>query len=419
MNYKKEVIGDNIGFSTIIDEKFNTCFLSVKFITELSSEYTAENEIISTLLAMSNSKIKSLSEMNEALLDLYSAHISGRTNTVGYAQVITFSASWVCDRFALENENITESILEIVHDCIFSPNAENGAFDNKSFRISQKYLIDNINSILNDKREYAIMQAKKTAFRGEPVENSFIEIEDAEKITPESVFTAYKHLLETSQIEIFYVTPEENPVVAEMFRKGFSEITRNSRQYTIYNDSPIKAEPEKVTEELTVNQSKMILLLKSDSDDSHALNMLSIILGGTPVSKFFVNVREKLSLCYYCSCRYIKNNVLLIDSGVDKDNIQKTYDEIFNQIEEISNGNVSEEDIQVVLNAIDDSLLSVGDTPYQYASWYFERFCDGEIITPEQYFEKFCSVTKESIINAAKSLKPDTSYYLINKEVSE
>ncbi|MDE7363923.1 MAG: insulinase family protein [Ruminococcus sp.] len=419
MNYKREVIGDNIGFSTIIDEKFNTCSLSVKFITELDSGYTAENEMLSGMLSMSNGKIKSFSEMNKTMQELYAASISGRTNTVGYTQVITFSASWICNRFALENENITESMLEIVHDCIFSPNTENSAFDSKNFKICQKCLIDDINSILNDKREYAIMQAKKTAFKGEPIENSFIEIEDAEKVTPESVFKAYEHLLETSQIEIFYVAPEENTAVSEMFRKGFSEITRNSRQYTIYSNSPIKAKPEKVTEELPVNQSKMILLLKSDSDDSYAMNMLSIILGGTPVSKLFMNVREKLSLCYYCSCRYIKNNVILIESGVDKENIQKAYDEIFNQIEEIRNGNISEEEMQAVIKAIDDSLSGVGDTPVQYVNWYFDRFCAGEIITPHQYFDKFCSVTKESIIDTAKSLKPDTSYYLINKEISE
>ena len=419
MNYKREIIGDNIGFSTIIDEKFNTCSLSVKFITELSSEYTAENEIVSSLLSMSNSKIKSLSEMNKTMQELYAASISGRTNTIGYTQVITFSASWICDRFALENENITESMLEIVHDCIFSPNTENGAFDSKNFKICQKCLIDDINSILNDKREYAIMQAKKTAFKGEPIENSFIEIEDAEKVTPESVFRAYEHLLETSQIEIFYVAPEENTAVAEMFRKGFSEITRNSHQYTIYSNSPIKVEPEKVTEELPVNQSKMILLLKGETDDSYAMNMLSIILGGTPVSKLFMNVREKLSLCYYCSCRYIKNNVILIDSGVDKENIQKAYDEISNQIEEIRNGNISEEEMQAVIKAIDDSLSGVGDTSVQYVNWYFDRFCNGDIITPQQYFDKFCSVTKESIINTAKAIKPDTSYYLINKEISE
>lgn len=419
MNYKREVISDNIGFSTIIDEKFNTCSLSVKFITELSSEYTAENEILSGLLSMSNGKIKSLSEMNKTMQELYAASISGRTNTVGYTQVITFSASWICDRFALENENITESMLEIVHDCIFSPNTENSAFDSKNFKICQKCLIDDINSILNDKREYAIIQAKKTAFKGEPVENSFIEIEDAEKVTPESVFRAYKHLLEASQIEIYYVAPEENTAVAEMFRKGFSEITRNSRQYTIYSNSPIKAEPEKVTEELPLNQSKMILLLKGETDDSYAMNMLSIILGGTPVSKLFMNVREKLSLCYYCSCRYIKNNVILIDSGVDKENIQKAYDEIFNQIEEIRNGNISEEEIQAVIKAIDDSLSGIGDTPVQYVNWYFDRFCNGDTITPQQYFDKFCSVTKESIINTAKSIKPDTSYHLINKEISE
>ena len=64
MNYKRESIGDNIGFSTITDEKFNTCSLYIRFITELDSETAAENTIAVGMLSISNSTLKTMAEMN-------------------------------------------------------------------------------------------------------------------------------------------------------------------------------------------------------------------------------------------------------------------------------------------------------------------------------------------------------------------
>ena len=36
--------------------------------------------------------------------------------------------------------------------------------------------------------------------------------------------------------------------------------------------------------------------------DRYAGVVLSMILGGMTTSRFFSNIREKQSLCYYCSC---------------------------------------------------------------------------------------------------------------------
>lgn len=69
--------------------------------------------------------------------------------------------------------------------------------------------------------------------------------------------------------------------------------------------------------------------------------------------------------------------------------------------------------------SIENALAAVGDTPSSYSLWYFERFCEGSIITPEQQLEAFKSVTKERIIEAAKSLKLDSVYLMLNKEAQE
>lgn len=421
MNYKREIIGDNIGFSTVIDKKFNTCSLYVRFITELSEENSAVNSVISALPAMSNSRYKTIGELSDAVAELYGASITSFSNKRGDAQIIGLSASWICNRFALENEDITAKMLEIIHDCIFSPNAENGEFDSTTFKISQKNIIDAIESQLNDKRSYSVNQAYKLAFRGEPAGNTNLgTIEQAESVTPESGFRAYMNLLETAQIEIFYIAPEENNSVADMFRRSFEKINRNSHEYTISSKSPLKTEPENITEEFDVNQSKMVLVLKSDSDDRFAINVFSTILGGTPVSKLFANVREKMSLCYYCSSGfYAEKNAVIIESGVDRANIDKAYNEIFHQIDEIRNGNISDEEIQSALLALDNVYSGIGDTPSQCFSWYFGRFCTNDIMTPQEYVQKFFEVTKDRIIKAAESFRLDSSYYMLNKENAE
>lgn len=421
MNYKREVIGDNIGFSTIVDEKFNTCSLYVRFITELSEETAPVNSVISALPAMSNSRFKTIGELNDAVSELYGASLTAFSNKRGDAQIIGLSASWICNRFALENEDITAEMLDIIHDCIFSPDIENGGFNNTNFKISQKNIIDSIESELNDKRVYSVNQAYKLAFIGEPAGNSNRgTVEQAESVTAESGLKAYMNLLETAQVEIFYVAPEENNEVAEMFRNGFAEISRNSCEYTICSKSPLKTVPENVTEEFDVNQSKMVIALKSNSDDRFASDMFSMILGGTPVSKLFANVREKMSLCYYCSSNfYAEKNTIIIESGVDRANIDKAYNEIIHQIDEIRNGNISDEEMQSALLMLDNAYSGIGDTPNQYFSWYFSRFCLGDSITPQEYLQKLSEVTKERIIQAAESFRLDSSYYMLNKENAE
>lgn len=52
------------------------------------------------------------------------------------------------------------------------------------------------------------------------------------------------------------------------------------------------------------------------------------MFGGTPFSRLFVNVREKLSLCYYCAARFDRiTGIMLVDSGVEAQNREKAQAE--------------------------------------------------------------------------------------------
>lgn len=418
MNFKQTSLGDNIGFSTVVDEKFKTCSLFIRFFTELQPDKAPANSLASNCIAASNRDLPSIALMNEKLSSLYGASISSYSTARGDLQIINFSSSWIHDRFALENEPITAEMLKIISGCIFSQNASGGAFSEDIFKISKKELLDSIDSELNDKRTYINIKAEQLAFRGEPAANRITGTkEQVNSLTASDAYNAYLNILRTARIEIFYVAPEEDPDVAETFRKAFENIKREPEELTFNTPSPLKETPETVTEEMDVNQCKIALCFKSDSDDIYALKLVNNIFGGTVVSRLFVNVREKMSLCYYCISTFnVPKNSFIVESGVEKANIKKTCDEILRQLDDIKNGNISDSELEQTLLILDNSLSSIGNTPSSYFSWFNSCICNGKMITPEQASELYHSITKERLVEAARSIKLDSMYYMVNKE---
>jgi len=421
MKYNRTEIAENIGFSTVIDEKFKTAQISVKFITELDGKTSAENTVGIGILTTTNGKIKTIAEMTKKLSSLYGASISSSSTKTGDLQILGVSASWIVNEYAIDGEDIEGEMLGIVRDSIFFPDAENGSFNPDTFKIEKKELLDRIEAEINNKRGYALAKGGELAYKGEPAEfSAYGNKESAEAVTPQTAYRAYLNILKTAQVEIMYVSPHENSAFEEMFREYFGKTERCSRKNTFRAVSPVKSEIAELSEEMDVRQCKMVMNFKSDSDDIVALGVLNLIYGATPVSKLFMNVREKMSLCYYCASRYSNiKNTICVDSGVEKSNIEKAKAEIIHQLEEIKNGNISDEEIQSALLALDNSLTSVGDTPSSYSKWYFDRFCSGKILTPEEYFNDYRNITKARIVQAAASMKLDSIYYMLNKEVSE
>ena len=418
MKYDRIEIGDKIGLTTIIDEKFKSSLLTVRFIIPLDKKSTSDNAIGFSILSDANSQHKTIAELSEVLSELYGSSISSFTRKRGDLQILGITSSWLSNRYAIYGEDIQGGMLKIFSDCLFSPNATDGAFDDELFNIEQKELFDRIEAELNSKRSYAFARAAAVAFRDEPAANySYGTRETAEASTAASAYAAYRHILETAVIEASYVSADPDPKIEEMLRKGFAAVERHPLPVQFISRSPLKPEPETVSEEFDVRQCKMVLTLKTPSEDIYAMKLLSIILGETATSKLFRNVREKLSLCYYCSCSVsMTKGTLIIDSGVERSNIEKAKAEILAQLDEVCRGEITDEEINSALLYTDNALCQIGDTMSSYSGWYFERLCDGEVLTPQEIFSRYSNVTRERLTEAAKSLKLDSVYLMLDKE---
>lgn len=411
-------IADGVYFSSITDKRYKKNLISVAFSTQLSEDTATENVIVPVLLTKCNSKLPTYKAFNNKMSRLYASGIGGTAGRQYDLQTISFGAYYLDDIYALSGEKMTGIMTDILIDCLTSPVTENGVFSEKFVELEKKTVIDNIETAINDKRSYAIERAMKTICKGEPASVcSYGTVEKAKLITSDSAYKAYRRMLETMPCEIICTGCSDFDGVAEKFAAAFEKIGRHDIENTTIALSPVKTQTEEVTERLTVNQSKLVLGFKSHSDDDAALVLLQKIFGGTTSSKLFRNVREKMALCYYCSAaRNDLKGIMLVNSGVENENIEKTKEAVIDQLEEIKNGNFTNEDISFAEMAIKNDFKSVADSAGNVSNWYFDCIRKNDIVTPEEKLGRYLGVSKERIIAAAKSMVLDSVYVLTGNE---
>ena len=170
-----------------------------------------------------------------------------------------------------------------------------------------------------------------------------------------------------------------------------------------------------MTEEQPVTQSKLSLGFRMDTQRGERVlfQLMNAVLGGTASSKLFQNVREKESLCYYCSSGFSWSSCsLTIDSGVDTVNMDRTEEAIFQQIEAMQRGEVTEEELLYAKLALKNSMGSLQDSLHSVENWYLGRTFDLPGQTPEQAAELLMSYTVEDVVEAARRLEPAVVYRL-------
>ena len=421
LNIKREIIADGVAFSEIVDKKIKTSVLKIKFITGLSEKDAPLNSMAAMLIGASNSKIRTYSEMSDRLNALYGSSVYTDTSKSGDCQFISFTADCIDNRFALGSEDILGELLDIARDCIFSPNVSDGGFDRSEFELKRRELIESIQAEINNKRGYALLQAQKHIFRDEPCSfPQYGTVENAQKITPEEVYRAFERLVKTAVTEIYFVSASENPSVKERFRKAFSDIERKPQKIRLRTVSPLKDEVCCASDTVEMKQSKVIMAFKTENENRHACTVASRMFGGTTFSKLFTNVREKMSLCYYCSAGYVySKGTMLVDSGVEKENTEKLTAEVQNQLNALKNGDFTDDELRDTKLYMINAVKSVNDSPNQIINWYFSGYCTGDMISPEEYTRQINAVTREEVTEAAKSFTLDTIYVMEAAEGSD
>jgi predicted Zn-dependent peptidase len=414
----RKQIAPGVFLSIITDPRFKHNRVSVNFLTQLKDTTASANAVVHKVLTNSCRAYPDLRSLNAMLSSLYAARLSGGVGSLGDTQYIEFSIKTIDTRYALEGEDITGAGVKILLDCLFDPllNAGGDAFVESVVATERQACVDTIEAELNDKRTYAVRQAMRLLCEGEPAANApHGTIEGVTAVNAQSAYEVYRNLLETARVEIICVGCNDFSTADEILTREFGKITRSQMQDCYSEASAAKLETCTHSENMDVNQSKMVLGFKCDSTDSDALSLMTKIYGGSATSKLFENVREKMSLCYYCWARFHDSKKLIIgECGVEKANIETAKDEILAQLEAMGNSDFTESELNQAVLSLENDLKLINDSLSGTKSWYLSHIYLCDIITPEQAIERYRAVAKnrERIVKAAQSVKLDTVYIL-------
>lgn len=418
---QRREIGKAIYLSRFTDKRAKFNVVSVNFITPISEETVSEYSVLARVLAHSNSKYPAYDILNNKLSSLYAARLDCNVMTANDVQFISFTCEYIDNKYAFDNERVSIEAMNILMSCIFDPIIENGGLSEKITKLECQSVIDDINSELSNKDSYASLRFYETLFEGEPAAISSLgSISKVKQITPKSLLKAYQRLLTHCRAEIICAGSSDFEDERKILSEAFSKLRREDIFSFASKPSPLKEKPKQVTDYMPLSQSKLIMGYKTDCKNQPALRLMSDMLGGSPTSKLFVNVREKLSLCYYCwSYLNCIKGALFVSSGVDKANIEKTARQIELQISKLKDGDFTDEELEQIKIYRSNFLRAYNDSVKHMGVWYLIRIYEDDIKAPEDVIEEDKQVTRDEIIEAAVSLGLDTVYVLTESEKAE
>ncbi len=380
----------------------------------------ADYSVVPYILVDSCEKYPDYTQLSMRFAELYGASMGDSTSTLGDMRCTGLSVSSIDDRYALEGEQLEYGICELLLECLLHPLTEGEAFSAQTTSLMKSQLIDAIDSVINDKRVYAAQRAAEFAFAGEPMARGIQGThEEAEAITPKSAYSAYRSMLERGVIEISAVGCSDFAETERLLTEAFLKLERGEIYSLHTSPSVLKAQPQEITENMQMQQAVLRMYFKApENTDRFAALLLSMILGGMTTSRFFSNIREKQSLCYYCSS--VSNRfkcVITAYAGVEPHNVSRTREAVLAEFRDICENGVSEEELSRAKLEIINDARSMYDGVKAISTWYSSQIMDSTLYTPEEYIAELEKVTPQRIQESCRRFSPDTFYTVMPQEV--
>ena len=415
---------EGIKIHKIETNQFKTNLYAVFLATPLSRENVTKDALIAAVLRRGTMSIPSQDKISKELEEMYGASFDCGIEKTGDNHIIKFYLEALNEEFLPEKEELTQKCINILLDIVTNPLIENNGFKKEYVDSEKENLKQIINGKIDNKSRYALDRCIEEIFKGEPYGlYKYGYIEDLENITPESLYEYYKKLIQNCKIDIYYSGLFNDNKTEEIINKKLQENKIESRkaEYIVNNETTEKKnieQPKIIEDSMDITQGKLVLGLQindNNKDSRFAASVYNAVLGGGANSKLFQNVREKNSLAYTASSSYIRTkNIILIHCGIDIDKYKKALETIKEQLEDMTKGNFTDEDVEDSKKLIISSIKSISAEQDTEITYDYGQELSSEHMTIKEYEEKIQNTTREQIIEIANKININTIYFLKN-----
>lgn len=392
----------------ISSNKFSDVSVAIRTQLPLErSTITAYNILVymlKTKTELFKTKQALISNLNEA----YGMKLACGLSSYGADLILTTRIQYIRSDW-IEEEDYIHKVKEITDQVLF-----HSVLDEASFE-EAKYLYRNkLTRILDDPDGLAIYTCLTTLNTNHeisiPIQGSLDDLDQLTLQDIQNVYSAYlkadKHILVCGCLD-------------EEMKTYLERMDSSSKLNSTRSLLPILDYQEEIIEK-NISQSSIALVYATSTDilseDYYKMFVMNSLLGQSPTSLLFEEVREKHSLCYSISSYLIQfDGALIITLGTNKENIEKAIDLINQQIQRIIDLDFDPELLNTAKKDCIDSLIVAQDYPFSQID---QRFMDVLLSRDTDRDEKIKNIQKvslEDVSAAAKKLKKISS--VIVKEV--
>jgi len=421
MEFQKVSIDQGFDLYVAPTDKFKTTWLKLVLRRSLNADEHSLNAVLPFVLRRGTRRHPTARDIARCMEELYGAQFGADVGKIGETQQIELGASVADEQFLPERIGSTEKVVAFLAEALLDPALENGVFRAEYVTQEAEILRRRIESLINDRRRYAVNRLREEMCKDEPFGlNAYGDVEQLRRVTPEGLYEHYRHVLETSPVDMFVVGPVDPDEAAAMVRRHFRLPRGRIRQPgPVVVRTPGKERT--VVEHRDVQQGVLVMGLRTGvrypDDDYPALQVYNGILGAFPHSKLFVNVRERASLAYYTWSQLEgTKGVMMITAGIAVEKYRQALGIVREQLEAVAAGDVTDAELEQTKKGLINALLSGRDSPSRIMGSRLLGIINGRLRPVDEHIEELKAVTVEDVRRVAARVRPDTIYFLRSPE---
>ena len=398
-------------------DKFKTISIDINFYRKIKEDEVTKRNLLKMILLDSNNDYKTERELIIESEKLYDIKISSSISRIGEFSDLSFQTKFLNEKFTEEDMN-KESIIFFLN-LIFNPYIKDNRFINIDKQKNK--LLQEIISVKDNKVKYSILKLMEK-MKDKPYSyNPYGTTEELDEITGKDLYDYYKKVLNEDQIDIFVLGDFSSQKMKDIFKEYFKVTTfKKENKNLLVKELVPRKRIVKYHEYDKVSQSQLVLLCSlnnlTDFERKYTIKLYSEILGGSSNSILFSKVREEKSYCYYINSGVkAYDNILIINSGIEKKNVEPAIKLIRKCLKDINNGKISDDILESSKNTIISSIKTSSDTPNGIINTALSRVLVSSDSTIDR-IKNFSKITKEDIIKVSKKVNLHTILTLENKE---
>lgn len=416
---------ENVSTHVLSTKKYKTNHIAFYIRQPLEEEHYTKVALIPSVLKRGTLNKPTAQKIRQVLDDLYGASLHVDVMKRGEEQIVVFRLQIANEKFLKDQTPLFEQGVELLSKVITQPVLEDGVFTKKYVELEKDLLQRKLTQIKDDKVRYANKRCVEEMFKTERF-RLFANgsLDQLEQITAGNLYAYYQQMIQKHPINLFVVGDVQEENVQQALKKHLQ--LNRSDVITIPKTEVTHhvQKKQEVIENTKIAQGKLHIGCRTNTGyadkDYIPLIVYNGIFGGFSHSKLFRHVREKESLAYYVNSSVESHmGLMMIMSGIDYKNYQKTVEIIKEQLTQMRQGEISEEEMSQTKAVLINQIKESTDQAFQTIDRFYHGVIGGVHRKTEEVIEAIQKVTIEEVRKVAQKIEMDTIYFLTEEDKKE